>query len=79
MEVVDCVYDIPLHESIQSLLSMDVAREQVSPTLTCTCQCHIHVNVNVLDLYRCMYLYLQPALLCICAYTHVFASPINRC
>lgn len=30
MEIVDCCYDIPLHESLQALLGMDVVKEQVS-------------------------------------------------
>ena len=31
VEVVDCCYDIPLHDSLQALL-MDVVRDQVSST-----------------------------------------------
>lgn len=32
VEVVDCCYDIPLHDSLQALLRMDVVRAQVSST-----------------------------------------------
>lgn len=32
VEVVDCCYYIPLHDSLQAMLRMDVVRDEVSST-----------------------------------------------
>ena len=35
VEIVDCCYDVPLHESLQALLRMDIVRDQVSIHASC--------------------------------------------
>lgn len=35
VEMVDCCYDVPLHESLQTLLRMDIVRDQVSIHASC--------------------------------------------